>query len=111
MNPVSKSSRLAVIQVGGSQYIVREGDSIAAQLPRGFTGKIENREVLLVADGDDIKIGKPYVKGATVTLDVTDQKRGRKLRVLKYKSKTRYRKTIGFRSLITALKVEKITAP
>lgn len=101
--------KTAVIQLGGSQHIVREGDIIKTQLPRGSSEKIEIRDVLLAKDGDNMKIGKPAVRGAAVTLSVTEQKRGRKLRVLKYKSKTRYRKTIGSRPLITTLKVEKIT--
>jgi large subunit ribosomal protein L21 len=103
-------SKCAIIRLAGSQYIVKEGDIIKTQLPRGASGAVEIREVLLVVDGNDAKIGKPYVKDATVTLVVVEQKRGRKLRVLKYKPKTRYRKTIGFRPVITVLKVEKISA-
>jgi large subunit ribosomal protein L21 len=102
--------KLAVVKIGGSQHIVKEGDTFKAQLPKGVSGTIEVREVLLFADGNNVKIGKPYLKDALVTLSVLGQKRGRKLRVLKYKSKTRYRKTIGFRPIITTLKVEKIVA-
>lgn len=106
--PKSQSKELAVIQIGGSQQIVSEGESITTQLPQGSTGPIEVNEVLLIAKGDDIKIGKPYIDGALVKMNIIEQKRGRKLRVLKYKSKTRYRKTIGFRPVLTTLKVEKI---
>lgn len=103
--------KYAVIQLAGKQYFVREGDIIKAQLPRGSSGAVEVREVFLTGsnnDGSDAKIGKPCVKDAVVTLNVTEQKRGRKLRVMKYKAKTRYRKTIGFRALTTTLTVEKI---
>jgi large subunit ribosomal protein L21 len=110
MNKEQKFQRMAVIKIGGSQYIVKEGDTIKAELPKGASGAVEIREVLLVADADNVKIGKPYVKGAAVTIVVSEQKRGRKLRVLKYKAKTRYRKIIGFRPVVTTLKVEKISA-
>lgn len=100
----------AVIQLGGKQYIVKENDVITTQLPAGVSGKFEIKEVLLVADERAIKLGKPFVAGASAYVSILEQKHGRKLRVMKYKSKTRYRKTIGFRPIITKVKIEKITA-
>ncbi len=101
-------SKLAVIKLSGSQYIVEEGKTIKAQLPKGSAGELSTNEVLLVADRNSVIVGRPYVKGASVSMKVLDQKRGKKLRVLKYHSKTRYRKTIGFRPIMTLLKIEKI---
>lgn len=101
----------AVIKIGGRQYLVREGDTIKTQLPRGASGEIEMKEILLFEDGDTLKIGRPYVEGALVRATITGQKRGRKLRILRYRPKTRYRRRVGFRPLITELKIEKITAP
>jgi large subunit ribosomal protein L21 len=98
----------AVIQIGGRQYIVREGDTIKTQLPRGTTGAIEIKDVLFLEDGNEVKIGRPHVAGASVRATIIEQKRGRKIRVLKYKSKTRYRKTIGFRPVVATLKIESI---
>lgn len=98
----------AVIRIGGSQYFVKEGDTIKTQLPSGATGDIEITDVFLIEDGGKITLGKPSVTGASVRASIVGVKRGRKLRVMKYKSKTRYRKTIGFRPVITTLKIEKI---
>lgn len=100
----------AVIQLGGRQYIVGEGDIIKAQLPAGASGAIEIKEVLLVEDGGAVKLGRPHVAGASVRAAVVGEKRGRKVRVLRYHSKTRFRRRVGFRPLITTLKIEKISA-
>jgi len=99
----------AIIRLGGHQYAVKEGDIITANLGKVSEKEFECREVLVVADGANIKIGKPLVTGASVKAQIVAVKRGRKIRVFKYHSKTRYRKTIGFRPIVTALKIEKIT--
>jgi large subunit ribosomal protein L21 len=99
----------ALVKVGSKQYFVKEGDVIKTQLPKGSSGNLEIRDVLLIQKNGEIYIGKPYVDGAYVVASILEQKKGKKLRILKYRPKTRYRKRIGFRPIITSLKIEKIS--
>lgn len=68
-------------------------------------------EVLLVADGDNVKVGKPTVKGASVKLKVlAEMEKGVKIEVYHFKAKSRYRKHTGFRPQYTRVLVEKIAS-
>jgi len=99
--------KYAVIRLNGKQYKVEEKEEF---LLDGFNGEKLSPEVLLVADGEKIKVGKPIVKGAKVGLKVIDKEvKGKKVTVLKYKAKSRYRKKSGFRPQYTLVRVEKIT--
>lgn len=102
----------AVIQVAGKQFKVRAGDTITTDKITGaVTGdRITVTDVLLVANGKDVLVGKPLVPKATVVLKVTTEQKGDKIRVMKYKSKSRYRKTIGHRQHQMLLEVLEITA-
>lgn len=71
--------------------------------------KVEFDNVLLLVDGDKVKIGEPQIKGARVAGKVLGQEKGRKLRVFKYKAKSRYRRTKGHRSQFTRVKIDKIS--
>lgn len=102
----------AVIQIVGKQFKVSEGDTITtdriADKEVGDTIKVS--DVLLVADEKTSSVGTPTVAGAEVTLEVVEHAKGEKIRVFKYKSKSKYRKTQGHRQLQTYLKVIKIKA-
>jgi large subunit ribosomal protein L21 len=63
----------------------------------------------MISDGSDIKIGEPYIKDAKVTLEVSSQKKGEKVKVFKYKAKSRYRRSYGHRPAITRVLVKKIS--
>lgn len=105
----STSEKFAVIELGGSQLKVEEGKKYEVEKLDGKKGdKIEINEVLLVQDGDDLKIGAPHVEGAKVTLQIDAQKKDKKLDVFKFKSKSRYRRTYGHRQSITRVFIEKI---
>ena len=103
----------AIISLGGKQYRVSEGDSLtidkisADQIKDGV---ISVSDVLFVRSGKDIKVGTPFVEGAVVTLQHEQDQKGKKLRVFKYKSKSRYRKTQGHRQHESVLTVKKIAA-
>jgi large subunit ribosomal protein L21 len=101
----------AVIEVGGKQYFVKEGDTIKTQIRQTSPSVIEIRDVLLLEENGKVTIGKPTIAGALVRAAVLERTRGKKIRVLRYHSKTRYRRRIGFRPIITTLKIEKIIAP
>jgi len=109
MSKNEKKEKFAVIKLGGTQLKVVEGKEYEVNKLDGKKGdKIEISEVLLLADGDDVKIGTPYVEGSKVTLEITSQKKDKKVDVFKYKAKSRYRKSAGHRSLITKVLVKKI---
>jgi large subunit ribosomal protein L21 len=104
-------SRSAIIQVQGKQFHVSEGDIfVVDRLNDESAEKIDVTDVLLITDGDKTDVGTPLVKNAKVTLEVIEHAKGDKIRVFKFKSKSRYRKTIGHRQHQTTLKVTKIAA-
>jgi len=103
--------KYAIIATSGTQYKVEEGQIITVDKLEGekdTKGKIES--VLLVVDEDKIKIGTPVVKDATVEYQIVNQYQGDKVRVSKFKAKSRYRKTMGFRSQLTDIKILKVNS-
>ena len=101
-----KVGKYAVIKIKGHQYKVASGDSI---LVDKLGEDKPEAEVLLVVDGDTVKVGNPTVKGASVGLKVVEEVKGEKVHVRKFKAKSRYRKHIGFRPKYTELLVGKIS--
>lgn len=101
----------AIIKLQGKQYRVTEGIEFEVDRLETEAGqKLEITDVLMIMDGDKATVGTPLVKGASVTLDLIEHGKGDKIRVLRYKSKSRYRKTHGHRQYLTTVKVAKITA-
>mgnify|MGYP003973011041 CR=1 FL=1 len=103
---------IAVIKTGGKQYKVKEGAKLKVEkLDVEKDTSIDFDEVLLVSDekGGDTKIGKPNIEGAKVTAKVLEQGRSKKIDVIKYKRKIRYRKKYGHRQPFTEVQIEKIT--
>ena len=101
----------AIVQTGGKQYRVSVGQIIEVdRLPVPVGDTVEIDRVLLVADDEKIKVGNPVVEGAKVIAEVVRESKGPKIRVFKYKPKTRYRKTIGHRQLLTLLAIKRIVA-
>ena len=103
-------SKFAVIQTGGKQYLVTEGQTLKIEKIRG--GKEGETatfdEVLLVVDGKDIKIGTPFVNGAKVTAKIEGDERDKKITVIRYKSKTRQFKKKGHRQTHTKITITEI---
>ena len=100
----------AVIDVGSFQFKVAEGDIIDApsiEIEPGQTLDVD--KVLLVANGDDVKIGTPYVTGAKVSFEVVRHLRDEKDISFFFRKRKDVRKTIGHRQDMTALKVSKIS--
>ena len=103
---------IAVIKTGGKQYKVKEGAKLKVEkLDVEKDTSIDFDEVLLVSDekGGDTKIGKPNIEGAKETAKVLEQGRSKKIDVIKYKRKIRYRKKYGHRQPFTEVQIEKIT--
>ena len=100
--------KYALIKTGGKQYKVTEGQVIEVELLESKDSSFVFEEVLLVVDGDDVKIGTPTVEGMKVYADVVGDIKGDKIEVFKYKSKSRYRKHTGHRQKYTQLKINGI---
>lgn len=98
----------AVITTGGKQFLVSVGDTIKAEKLKtsGKTHKIT--EVLARTDGKKFEFGKPYIKDAAVEVEVVKEFKEDKVLVLKFHSKSRYRRRNGHRQPKTLLKVTKI---
>src|SRR5437870_4329036 len=101
----------AVIATGGKQYRVQEGETLRVEKLDGELGKtIEFTEVLLVADGENVKVGTPRVGGARVVAEIVGAGRGEKLLIYKYRRRKGYRRKTGHRQPFTALKITSISA-
>lgn len=101
----------AVVKTGGKQYRVAEGDVIKVEKLAGDVGKnITLDEVLMIGDEKGVKVGEPLLKGASVTADVLEQKKDKKITVFKKKRRQNYRRKKGHRQEITVLRVTKIAA-
>ena len=99
----------AVIETGGKQYKVAEGETIAVErLDAEANAQFTFENVLLVNDNGAIVIGQPYVAGAKVTATVLEEKKDAKVRIVKFKPKTGYNRTRGHRQIYTMVKIEKI---
>jgi large subunit ribosomal protein L21 len=98
----------AVIKTGGKQYKVSEGDVIEIDRIAGKDGKISFEEVLLLVNDSKVMVGKPFITGEKVEGKILEDFRGEKVRVSKFKSKVRYRRTTGFRAALTRVQIEKI---
>ena len=101
----------AVIETGGKQYKVSEGDVIFVEKLDAAEGdSVTFDKVLILADGENISVGSPAVDGATVTAKVEKQGKARKIYVFKMKRKKNYRRKKGHRQPYTKLTIEKINA-
>ena len=101
----------AIIRVSGKQYRVETGTQVLVdQLDVEEGAHVEGVEVLMLSDGDQVKVGAPLVSGAVVDATVVRHQKGRKIRVFKYKAKKNYRRRIGARAHQTLLKINSITA-
>ena len=100
----------AVIETGGKQYRVAAGDTIEVERLSGEVGaSIAIDRVLMVAGDEGISIGAPVVAGAQVNATISEQFRGPKLIIFKFKAKKRYRRKTGHRQPFPALKLTGIS--
>lgn len=98
----------AVINTGGKQYLVAEGETIAVELLKTDAKKVDF-DALLVIDGDKTQVGAPLVKGVKVSAEiVTEDVKADKVTAIRYKAKKRVHKVRGHRQHHTEIKVTKI---
>ena len=101
----------AIIQTGGKQYRVSEGDVLSVEKLATETGKeAVFNDVLLVVNGDKVNLGAPLVSGASVKAEVVDQYKDDKVIAYKFKRRKGYHRTVGHRRQLTELKITKISA-
>jgi len=100
----------AIIETGGKQYKVSEGDIIRVEKLEAEEGKEYTFDQVLAVNDGTLKVGNPTVTGATVKATVTGTGRGKKVVVYKYKRKSGYHKKAGHRQAYTQVKIEAINA-
>lgn len=96
----------AVFSTGGKQYRASTGDIIKVEkleAEKGSTVELDN--VLMVGEGGDVKVGTPYLEGGKVTATVVEHGRGDKIKIVKFKRRKNYLKTMGHRQYFTALEI------
>ena len=99
--------KYAVIQTGGKQYKVSEGQTLEVDKLDAKDGFVTFEKVLLLVSDENVEIGKPLLN-TNVKAKLLEQKKGDKIRVAKFKSKVRYRRISGFRAAISKVQIEKI---
>ncbi|WP_028317914.1 50S ribosomal protein L21 [Desulfobulbus elongatus] len=101
----------AIIRTGGKQYQVEAGDTLRVEKLEGEVGDtVELADVLLLVDGETVKIGQPVVDGAKVVAKILEQGRHKKVIVFKKKRRKGYQVKKGHRQMYTALNIETISA-
>ena len=100
----------AIIRTGGKQYQVSTGERLRVEKIDGKVGdSVELSEVLMVGDGEEVKIGQPTLEGAKVMARIVEQGKARKVLVFKKKRRKGYRVKRGHRQLFTALEIGDIS--
>lgn len=98
----------AIIETGGKQYRVEEGDELDVELLHKEGGEVTFEKVLLLSDGKEPKLGLPHLEGCSVLAEVIGNAKGPKVIAFKYKRRTNYRRTVGHRQKYSRVKIKKI---
>jgi len=99
----------AVIKTGGKQYRAAVGDTLKVEKIETATGeKLELDQVLMVANGEEVKIGSPFVEGAKVVAEVVSHGRAKKINIIKFKRRKHHMKRMGHRQWFTEIKITEI---
>ena len=101
----------AVIESGGKQHTVSEGDQLKVELLPGEEGAaIEFDKVLMISDGNASKIGNPFVENAKVTAKLVGHGKSKKVKIFKMKRRKDYRRTYGHRQSFSQVQIESISS-
>lgn len=104
-------SEFAIFQTGGKQYMVSAGDSVKIEKLMGehkVGDKVSFSDVLLVENGSDTTIGTPFIKGASISAEISKISRAPKVTVIKYKAKSNYYKKRGHKQPFFEVKISSI---
>jgi large subunit ribosomal protein L21 len=101
----------AVVSTGGKQYKVQQGETLRIEKIPGEVGsKVTFDRVLMVADGENVRVGQPVIEKAAVLASIVEQDKAKKILVFKYKRRKRYRRKAGHRQPFTAIRIDGIEA-
>jgi large subunit ribosomal protein L21 len=101
----------AVIMSGGKQYRVQEGDTLKLEsLPQEVGNVFDFEKVLMVGEGETVKVGKPYIDGCKVAATVVSHGRHKKIRIVKFRRRKHHMKSQGHRQNYTEVTITKINA-
>lgn len=101
----------AVIQTGGKQYRVKSGEQVKVEmLPAEVGAAVSFDRVLMLGEGDGVRVGAPFLDGAKVKATVVAQGRGEKVRIFKMRRRKHYAKTQGHRQSFTEVRIDEIVA-
>ena len=101
----------AVFKTGGKQYRATTGDILKVEKIEAEKGAtVELDQVLMVGEGEDVKIGAPYLEGGKVTATVVEHGRREKIKVIKFKRRKNYRRQMGHRQYFTQIEITGIDA-
>ena len=107
----TSDAQYAIVETGGKQYRVKVGDVLSVEKLEGDAGTdVTFDRVLLIGGNGDVKVGTPVIEGASVAATISDQYRGEKIVVFKYKPKKNYRRKTGHRQSLTRLQITEINA-
>ena len=101
----------AVVNTGGKQYKVQKGETLRIEKIPGEVGSaVTFDKVLMVADGENIRVGQPVLENVAVQAQIVEQDKAKKILVFKYKRRKRYRRKNGHRQPFTAIRIDGIEA-
>ena len=100
----------AIIQSGGKQYRVAEGDVLKLESLKAEPGDTVELPVMMLGGEDDVKVGAPLVDGANVKAEVVSHGRGKKIYIYKFKAKANYRRKNGHRQPYTEVRIKEIAS-
>ena len=101
----------AIVDTGGKQYKVQKGETLRIEKIPGEVGsQVSFDKILMLADDDNVKIGRPVLDDVAVKGHVVEQEKAQKIIVFKYKKRKRYRRKQGHRQQYTAVKIDSIEA-
>lgn len=105
-----EKEKFAVLETGGKQYLIREGDTIKIEKIKKpeENGLLNFDKVLLSVSEKGIKIGKPYLSGTEIKAEWLKDVKSKKIKILRYHSKTRRRRRKGHRQILTHIKIKEI---
>ena len=99
----------AVVKTGGKQYRVQSGESVRVEALSAAVGAaVSFDEVLMVGEGESVRVGTPYLAGAKVNATVVSHGRGEKVRIFKLRRRKHFQKTQGHRQNYTEVRIEDI---
>jgi large subunit ribosomal protein L21 len=111
MNETSQVTPFVVFQTGGKQYRVAPGDSLRIEKiyeEKNEGDSVEFEQVLMSFDGKETKIGAPYIKGAKISAEIVQHGKGKKLNIIRFRSKSNWHRRLGHRQRFTEVKIVKI---